>query len=103
MEALILPFEENVTTPDNFEGFEMVSFFDRSNRLNFANPNVFPCSVEYEYMGTGKTLNKPSAFWLNLSNFVLSFFGAVVSCCANARQVQSNRDTTRKYFTTIDE
>ena len=28
-EALTLPFDENVTTSETFEGFEIVSFFER--------------------------------------------------------------------------
>jgi hypothetical protein len=40
MEALILPRVEAVKTPDSFEAFEMVSFFDKLKTLNLASPNI---------------------------------------------------------------
>src|SRR5687768_7038920 len=103
-DALILPFEENVTIPESFDGLEIVSFFDRSNRLNFANPIVLPCSVEYENIGTGNTLNNSSAFLLKLSKLdklsfcwvVVSFCCVVVSAWANEQQEQSSKRTRRK-------
>ena len=48
MDALILPNVEAVKTPDNLEGFEIVSFLDRLSTLNFARPKIFPASGEYE-------------------------------------------------------
>jgi hypothetical protein len=46
MEALILPRVEAVNTPDNFEGLEIVSFFERLKTLNLASPKIFHASGE---------------------------------------------------------
>ena len=45
-DILILPLVENVTTSDNLDALEIVSFLERSNRLNFASPKTFPASLE---------------------------------------------------------